>query len=211
MTTRGRFITLEGGEGAGKTTQCQRLATFLGQKGLDCIITREPGGTDAAEALRNVILHHPEYTLGETSELLLFLAARRHHTATKIKPALDDGYWVICDRYQDSTTAYQGYGDGLGYMLPERLYRQVMGAFQPDLTLILDLDVREGLRRARAVTGGTTDRFEDAHMTFHQRLHSGFHDIAARYAQRCQLIPANGTEEEVYERLSQAVEERFFA
>jgi dTMP kinase len=168
---RGRFISFEGGEGAGKSTQIRLLVDALAARGLDVIATREPGRWDGV------------------TEALLHFAARRDHLARTVWPALDAGRWVVTDRFADSTMAYQGYGHGLGREPIERLYAVAVGDFAPDLTLILDIPVEAGLDRTQGRTGGE-DRYERMDREFHRRLRDGFLDIAAREPGRCVVIDA---------------------
>lgn len=209
--TAGRFITLEGGEGAGKSTQQRRLAAWLRDRGLEVSETREPGGSPGAEEIRALLVSGATGRWDAMTEALLHFAARRDHLTTTVKPALQRGAWVVCDRFADSTMAYQGYGHGLGRALVAALYDLVVGDFRPDLTLVLDLPVGEGLARATARNGaGANDenRYEQMDMAFHERLRDGFHDIVAREPKRCVLIDASGDEAEVAARIQAAVRER---
>jgi dTMP kinase len=206
--SQGRFITLEGGEGAGKSTQAALLGQALRQAGLEVLDTREPGGAPGAEAIRSLLLQAAEGGWEPMSELLLFLAARREHVTRSIRPALERGVWVVCDRFADSTMAYQGYAQGLGRDTVEIGQRLALGGFVPDLTLILDLPVEEGLARAEKRAGGET-RYERMDKSFHQRLREGFLDIAQREPERCRVIDAAGPVEAVQRALRRAVAERF--
>lgn len=209
---RGHFITLEGGEGAGKSTQQKRLAAWLAENGVSVIQTREPGGSPGAEEIRQLLVTGEAGRWDALTETLLHFAARRDHVVRTIEPALARSDWVVCDRFADSTMAYQGYGHGLGRATVEALYRQVLADLAPDLTLILDLSVEEGLARAksRAVEASAAeDRYESMDIAFHERLRDGFHDIARQEPDRCKLIDASGDADEVAERVRQAVVERF--
>ena len=210
---RGRFITLEGGEGAGKSTQQRRLAAWLRRGGLEVTETREPGGSPGAEEIRALLVTGAAGRWDAMSEALLHFAARRDHLRQTIEPALQRGSWVVCDRFADSTMAYQGYGHGLGRPAIEALYDMVVGTLRPDLTLVLDLPVAEGLARARGRNGagqaGCEDRYEQMDLAFHERLRRGFHDIAAREPGRCLLIDAAGDEDAVAARIAAAVGARF--
>ena len=186
--TRGRFITLEGGEGAGKTTQRAMLAERLRALGLTVVETREPGGTPEAEALRALLID-PATAWDERAELLLLYAARIQHVTNRIRPALARGEWVICDRFADSSMAYQGYGLGLGPKLVRQIHDFALGAFKPDLTLILDLPVADGFARA-AARGAAADRYESLDRDFHERLRQGFLAIAKGSPKRCRVIDA---------------------
>ncbi len=194
--TRGLFITLEGGEGCGKSTQVKRLGALLESEGYDVVLTREPGGSPGAEAIRALLVTGDPDRWDAMTEALLFFAARRDHVERTIRPAIVAGKVVISDRFADSNMAYQGYGHDLGRDTIEHLYALTLGEFKPDLTLILDLPVEEGLKRATA-RGGNEQRFEDMDVAFHHRLRDGFLDIAKRDPQRCRLIDASGTETEV--------------
>jgi dTMP kinase len=212
VSGRGRFITLEGGEGAGKSTQQRRLAAWLRQGGIDVVETREPGGSPGAEEIRSLLVTGTTGRWDPVTEALLHFAARRDHLAKVIEPALRRGSWVVCDRFADSTMAYQGYGHGLGRAVVESLYALVVGDAGPDLTLVLDLPVAEGLARAgargqsdKAGDGAGEDRYEKMDLEFHQRLRDGFHDIVAREPQRCLLIDASGDEDAVAARIRDAV------
>ena len=204
---RGLFITLEGGEGCGKSTQAKRLGVFLDSLGHEVVLTREPGGSDGAEAIRVLLVTGDPDRWDGVTEALLFFAARRDHVERTIKPALDDGKTVICDRFADTTMAYQGYGHDLGRDFVEQLYTLTLGDFKPDLTLILDLPVEEGLKRA-ASRGGAEQRFEGMDVTFHHRLRDGFLDIAEREPDRCHIIDAAGPEEDVAERIANSVQKK---
>lgn len=186
MKPGGRFITLEGGEGCGKSTQARQLAEALALTGREVVLTREPGGAPAAERLRALLLS------GETrfiplAETLLHVAARAEHVAHTIAPALSRGAWVVCDRYQDSTMAYQGWGQGADRAAIAQL-AAIIGLV-PDLTLVLDLDPAEGARR-RAGRGGPADRYEREDLAFQERVAAGFRAIAAADPARCVLIDA---------------------
>lgn len=206
-SARGRLITVEGGEGAGKSTQVGRLVTALDATGIAARRTREPGGSPGAEAIRRLLLEGDTERWDTLGEALLLYAARRDHVARTIEPALAQGSWVVCDRFADSTLAYQGYGRGLPLDDLRALHRLVLDDFAPDLTLILDLPVEEGLRRA-ARRPGAADRFERLDREFHERLHRGFRDIAAAEPERCVLIDGSGDVEGVHRAIVAAVGER---
>ncbi|MBP2227269.1 dTMP kinase [Azospirillum agricola] len=205
--TKGRFITLEGGEGAGKSTQLRRLAEALAARGIDALTTREPGGSSGAEEIRALLVSGETGRWGAVTEALLHTAARRDHLERTVWPALESGRWVLCDRFFDSTMAYQGYGLGLGRDLIEGLQRTALGAFRPDLTLILDIAVETGLRRAASRHGGE-DRYERMDVGFHQRLRDGFLDIARREPERCAVIDADADLDTVQARIWTAVTSR---
>ena len=190
--TGGRFITFEGGEGAGKTTQLSRLCKVLHERGIEVVGTREPGGSPGAEAIRELLVRGHTGRWDAITETLLHFAARRDHYIQTIAPALARGGWVVCDRFADSTMAYQAYGLGVEKSLVAGLYEQVLGDFVPDLTIILDLPVDAGL--ARAAARGGTDRYERMDRDFHQRLRDGFLAIARAEPERCAVIDASRDE-----------------
>ncbi|MBE6449126.1 MAG: dTMP kinase [Alphaproteobacteria bacterium] len=203
------FITLEGGDGCGKTTQKQLLLDYLKNKQIDFICTREPGGSEAAEEIRKVILSGSKDKWDSVSETLLFFAARRSHLVETIWPAIRAGKWVISDRFADSTMAYQGYGraDGLLNRTDiEFLYNLVAKDFKPDLTIILDMDPQIALERVNK--RGNMDRMEGMDLSFHQNLRSAFLDIAQKEPSRCVVINANQTPEKVHADIVFAIEER---
>jgi dTMP kinase len=207
---RGLFITLEGGEGAGKTTVAAAIAKQIAATSRQVVLTREPGGSPRAEALRNIILSGFAQQFGATGEALLFSAARIDHLDTLIRPALARGACVICDRFADSTRAYQGL---LGHVDPgliAALEHVVIGATRPDLTFILDLPAELGLARAtaRRCTGATADRFEREGEAFHQKLRQAFLDIAAKNPNRCIVVNAAGPIETVEAEIWEAIRER---
>jgi dTMP kinase len=206
--TRGRFITLDGGEGAGKSTQAARLVALLRARGRRVVATREPGGTPGAEEIRALLVTGEAGRWDAWSEALLVYAARRDHVARVIEPALAQGDWVLCDRFLDSTLAYQGHARGLGAGAIEALHALVLGRLRPDLTLIFDLDPAIGLRRAAERRGGE-GRFEAQDLAFHQRLRAGFQAIAAAEPERCRSIDAGQPLEAVARAVEQAVLTRF--
>ena len=208
MPARGRFITIEGGEGAGKSTQLALLAAALERAGIAVQRTREPGGSAGAEAIRRLLLDGSDERWDAVAEALLLYAARRDHVERLIAPALQRGFWVLCDRFADSTLAYQGYGRGFPLSDLAALHRLTLGDFAPDLTLILDLPATEGLARA-VRRANSPDRFERLDSAFHQRLRDGFRRIAAAEPQRCVLIDAAGDEASVHRAMLAAVGERY--
>ena len=205
--TRGRFITLEGGEGVGKSTQAARLTEALQGRGHTVVRTREPGGSPGAEALRGILVSGEAERWSPLSEALLMFAARSDHLERTIRPALERGDWVVCDRFADSSRAYQGAGGGAPAEFIEQLDAAVVGADQPDLTLVFDLPVEVGLERAFG-RGLFETRFESKGVAFHERLRQGFLDIAHRHPERCVVIDADGDPDQVFERALQAVEAR---
>lgn len=208
---RGKFISFEGGEGSGKSTQIKRLAERLDGAKLRAIVTREPGGSPGAEIIRHVVLSGMGKLLGPEAETLLFAAARDDHVHTLIQPALSQGIWVLCDRFSDSTRAYQG---RLGQVPPgvlNAMQRVTIGDLKPDLTVILDIPVEVGLQRAAARRGsGAPDRFEAEDIKFHQDLRDAYKQIAAEDPQRCALIDANADADTVAARVWTALRDRLF-
>jgi dTMP kinase len=204
----GRFITLEGGEGTGKSTQIRRLTAALEARGIKVLATREPGGSPGAEQIRDLLVNGEPGRWDAITETLLAYAARADHVARTIGPALLDDRWVISDRFNDSTFAYQGAGRGLARETIRRIDSAVLDDFKPDLTLILDLDVTVGLGRALARSGNET-RFEKFGADFHERLRQSFLEIAKRSPERCRVIDASGSEDEVAAAILRAVTKRF--
>ncbi len=203
----GRFITFEGGEGAGKTTHVRLLADALRAAGQDVVETREPGGSPGAEEIRELLIHGEAGRWDAMTEALLHFAARRDHVSRVIRPALASGQWVLSDRFADSTMAYQGYGHGLGREVIERLYDLTVGDLRPDLTVILDLPVEEGLRRAAARKDGGS-RYERMGRAFHERLRAGFLAIAEREPGRCLVVDASVAVADVEAAIKAAVAAR---
>ena len=187
---RGRFITLEGGEGAGKSTQVKLLGIWLRESGVDVVQTREPGGAPGAERIRELLVKGNADRWTPLAETLLHYAARADHLDRTIRPALAAGRWVVCDRFADSTTAYQGYGHGVPFDVIDSLFTAVVGNTAPDLTLILDLPVEQGLKRA-AARSGHENRYEQMAIEFHNRLRDGFLAIARHDPRRCAVIDAS--------------------
>jgi len=200
-------VTIEGGEGAGKSTQAALLVGALGRAGIAALATREPGGSPGAEAIRRLLLEGEAERWDPLGEALLFAAARRDHVVRTILPALAAGTWVVCDRFADSTLAYQGDGKGLDRAVLAELQRLTLGGLAPDLTVILDLPVEEGLRRA-AARSGAADRFERLGRAFHRRLRDGFRRIAAAEPQRCVVVDAAADPETVHRAILAAVAAR---
>ena len=208
MKSPARFITLEGGEGAGKSTQVKKLVAALKRRGVDCVATREPGGSPGAEQIRNLIVHGEEGRWDTLTETLLIFAARADHVARTIKPALATKKWVICDRFSDSTLAYQGVGRRLPHESIRKLDTIVLHGFRPDLTLILDLPVKAGLARTKRRGKGAT-RFENFDVAFHERLRRAFLTIAKRDSSRCVVIDASPDADAVAAAIWKAVAKRF--
>jgi dTMP kinase len=194
-----RFITLEGGEGVGKSTQLKALQAALAQRGVDCVVTREPGGSEGAEAIRTLLLWGDEARWSAESEALLFATARADHVEKTIRPALSQGKWVLSDRFLDSSLAYQGGAGGLGIERVRDLYRFACGDFLPERTLVLILD--EGAERARARDTDGADRIGGRSVEYHHKVETAFRIIAAEEPERVRLIDASGTPEQVTQRL----------
>ena len=194
--TRGLFITFEGGEGAGKSTQCKRLKTALENDGYDVVLTREPGGVPEAEKIRDLLVQRDGGNWTPMAECLLFFAARQMHVETLIKPALTTGKIVICDRFTDSTVAYQGYGHGFDIATIRNIEKTTLGNFVPDMTFLLDLPVADGLKRSlkqKDIAQGrenTEDRFEKLDTSFHEKLRQGFLTIARENPNRVHVVDA---------------------
>ena len=202
--TKGWFITLEGGEGCGKSTQVRALGDFLTERGQDVIVTREPGGSDGAEAIRKLLVEGETDRWDGLTETLLHTAARRNHVINTIRPALESNKTVICDRFYDSTMAYQGYGHGVDKEIIASIHRAAIGDFSPDLTLILDVPVDVGLERV-ANRGGTELRYEQMEKEFHERMRSGFLEIAKSDPKRCKVINGSRDAEAVQRDIMEEV------
>jgi dTMP kinase len=206
---RGKFITLEGGEGAGKSTQTQRLAEHLESVGLRVLRTREPGGSPGAEIIRHVLLSGAAKPLGAETEAVLFAAAREDHVKCAIEPALAAGKWVVCDRFADSTRVYQGALGKVDARFIKGLERVSMGDLAPDITLILDLPIDEGLKRvASRRGGGKPDRFEAEDPDFHQKLRSAYLALARQEPERCVVIDANRSVKKIAKEIWSIVESK---
>ena len=203
----GHFISFEGGEGAGKSTQVRLLAEALKAAGREVVATREPGGAPGAEAVRALLVEGEPDRWEPLTETLLHVAARHEHVRRTIGPALARDAWVISDRFADSTMAYQAYGLGVARTIVAELNRLAVGTVRPDLTLVLDIPVEKGLARASQRQGNET-RYERMDRAFHVRLRAGFLDIAAREPDRCAVVPAGGEVEDVHTAIKQIVSRR---
>jgi dTMP kinase len=212
MMPAARFITFEGGEGAGKSTQIRRLASWLTERGIKLHLTREPGGSKGAELIRGLLLKGDVDLWLPISEALLLAAARADHIERTIKPALARGEWVLCDRFYDSSIAYQGAGGGLGTERVREIQKIAFGNMQPDLTVILDLPVEKGLGRALAREGAKSDmedRFERMDKSFHETLRQAFLAIAAEEPSRCQVVDADHDIETIQTDIRRLIADRF--
>jgi dTMP kinase len=206
---RGRFITFEGGEGAGKSTHAALLAQKLRTLGVGVVLTREPGGSSGAEVIRHVLLSGAAKPLGPEAEAMLFAAARDDHIRHTILPALTRGRWVICDRFTDSTRIYQGELGGVDTKLLRALERVTVGDLKPDLTFVLDLPVEVGMSRAEKRRGDVaSDRFEGESKDYHEQLRDAFRMLAMSDPNRCVLIDASGTRSDVAEQIWNVVNKR---
>jgi len=210
---RGKFITLEGGEGVGKSTQSKRLAEFLEDRGITVMLTREPGGSDGGEQIRRLLVSGAPGRWTPLTEAFLYAAARADHVAHLIEPALAEGRWVISDRFTDSTLAYQGFGHGLPLDAVAQLNALAAGELKPDLTFILDVPVGDGLARARARPddrdeAAREDRYERMDEIFHQRVAEGYLTIARSEPERCVVVDTTGPVDQVARVISATVGER---
>lgn len=204
------FITFEGGEGAGKSTQARLLAAFLEKQGASCLLTREPGGSPGAEEIRNLVVKGTVGRWDVMTEALLMFAARRDHLVNTVWPALKEGKTVICDRFADSTMAYQGFGyadKGLGQAAVEQLYQIVVGSFKPDLTIILDMPVESGIERALK-RDANANRYEKMGLDFHRNLRRAFLEIEKKEPGRCVVIDAIGSIDEIHAKIVSVVQKR---
>ncbi len=207
MSQTGLFITFEGVEGAGKSSQIRRLAASLEKEGVAVLVTREPGGTPISERIRELLLERKHHKMVSTTELLLYAAARSQHVAERIAPALAEGQTVISDRFGDATTAYQGHGRGLDLELIHRLNRVATGGLVPDLTIVLDVPVKVGLGRARR-RRRSMDRLEIETLEFHQRVRDGYHAIAKQEPDRVAVINSRRNPKRVHYEIRELVNQR---
>ncbi len=207
-TQIGKFISFEGGEGTGKSTQVKLLERFLNDSGVKSISTREPGGTSAAEEIRNLLVNGETGKLDPFSETLLHFASRRSHFVEKIRPALENGTWVVCDRFIDSSMAYQGIAMGVGKDTIHTLTKLFVEGFSPDLTFVMDLPVREGLGRTETRLDGR-NRYEDMMLPFHERVRKGFLKIASEETNRCVVIDSRQKIETINQQIIHIVKQKF--
>ena len=207
MTMRGKLIVFEGVEGSGKTTQLQRIQDWLKRQSYSVITTREPGGTDLGQRLRQILLEtSSSEQITDEAELLLYAADRAQHVQTCLKPHLEQGTLILCDRFTDSTIAYQGYGRGLDLNLIHQLNQIAIGGLQSDLTLWFDIDVVTGLERTKK--RGASDRMEQADLAFHQRVQQGFTQLAQDHPQRIVRIDASNSIEQVTQQVQKVLSQK---
>ena len=204
----GLFVSFEGIEGCGKTTQISELSTALTRRNVAHTVTREPGGTDVGDGIRRILLNSETIHLTPAAELLLFYASRSQNIEEKIRPALERGDVVICDRFFDASLAYQGYGRGLPLELIDSLTDLVCAENRPELTILLDIEPETGLARARKRNSGQVEdegRFEAEELDFYQRVRNGYLELAARDPERIKVVPANGTVDEVHSEIGRVL------
>lgn len=210
MSKRGIFITFEGSEGCGKTTQIEFVRNFLEGKGYACILSREPGGTEISEKIRELLLNAKEgEKMSPKTEMLLFAAARAQHVDELIRPSLEQGKCVICDRFIDSTSAYQGAARKLGAEVSDIANEIAIGECIPDITFLLDMDVEEGLKRARKRDSGKVDRMGAQKIEFYKEVRKRYLELAQKYPSRIVVIDASKSIEEVSEQIKIALERKF--
>ncbi len=207
---RGYFITLEGPDGCGKTCQIPALADYLRNRGWDILTTREPGGTEISEQIRNVIMSMSNKGMHPRTEILLFQSSRAQLVEQVIRPALEAGKIVICDRYADSTMAYQGYGHQTDLVFLRQLLDFATGSLKPDLTILLDLDVEVGLRR-RLKGGGEWNRLDDYDLPFHKRVRNGYHELVKQDPTRWVTVNADQSKDQIQNTLREIIEKRLQA
>lgn len=208
QTGRGKFITMEGGEGSGKSTQISLLVDAFEQADLCAIQTREPGGTDGAEAIRDLLVQGDAARWDPIAETLLFYAARRQHLAKVVWPEMALGTYVVCDRFADSTRVYQGAGKGLGDEYVMELHRLTIGTFQPDLTIWLDIHPQQGLERTQKRGNEAESRFENTKGGFHERVHAGFAELTKKESARMVRIDATQSIDEIHHLIIDEVNKR---
>ncbi|NNC36255.1 MAG: dTMP kinase [Hyphomonadaceae bacterium] len=205
---RGKFITFEGGEGAGKTTQAERIVEALGEAGIEAILTREPGGTFGAEAIRDLVLAGTHERWSGMTELLLMYAARLDHVEKLIKPSLERGVWVICDRFSDSSMAYQGHARGLGADRVAAVHAAVMDGFAPDMTILFDIDPILSQKRVQT-RGEDLSRFDTEELEFHKKLRTAFLQIADENADRFHTVDAASSRDAITMQIQHAMMQKF--
>lgn len=207
-TGTGRFITLEGGEGSGKSTQARLIRDWLATEGHPVMLTSEPGGTEIGQALRQVLMANQNTDMVPETELLLYIADRAQHVRARILPALTDGHIVISDRYHDSSVAYQHYARGVPMATLDFLFQELAGGLVPDLTIVMDLPIpaaMERIQRRSLSDPDSVSRFEEEARTFHERVREGFHRIAATDPDRVKLVDGNRDQQEVFASIQQLI------
>jgi dTMP kinase len=202
----GKLITFEGIDGCGKSTQLTRLAAYLAERGIACVATRQPGGTELGRKIRDALLGGADGSVDPLAELLLYEADRAHHVRTLVIPALEAGRIVLSDRFYDATTVYQGAARGFDLALVQELNRLAAAGVVPDCTLLYDLDVEQGLRRTRERDSAAPDRLDREPLDFHRRVRAAYLDLAAREPERFRLIPADGSVDATFELTVEAVQ-----
>lgn len=203
---KGKFITVEGGEGSGKTTVIQRLKEYLSDKSLDFIVTREPGGIEIAEQIRNVILDTRNTSMDARTEALLYAASRRQHMAERVIPALNEGKIVICDRFIDSSLVYQGHARGIGMDKVMAINEFAIEGYMPDVTLYLDIDPESGLKRIHKNEDREVNRLDLEAMDFHYKVREGYMKLMEQFPERIRKIDASGNCDEVFEAVRTAID-----
>ncbi len=206
---RGIFITFEGIEGSGKSTQIRELRDFLQASGHTVISTREPGGTPLADRIRDLLLSHHSEKVSEKSEIFLYLASRSQHIASVVKPALYQGITVLCDRFFDATLAYQGYGRGLDIDFLHKLNRYATEGISPDLTILLDIPAETGIKRISQNPERTLDRLESENLSFHERVRRGYLQIASSEPERFMIVDGSSSQEKISHQIREEVTRRF--
>lgn len=209
MTGPGAFITLEGGEGSGKTTVIGKIGEYFNQLAIPYMMTREPGGIEIAEKIRGIILNPSHTAMDARTEALLYAASRRQHLAEKVEPALENGLTVICDRFVDSSLVYQGYARGLGMDEVWTINQFAIHDRMPDLTFYLDIEPETGLQRIAANQGREVNRLDLEGLSFHQKVREGYHIIASRYPERIVVIDASKEQSAVEQDIIRVLQERF--
>lgn len=202
---KGMFITFEGGEGTGKTSQIKKINEYLNDKGIDCILTREPGGINISEQIREVILNTKNTDMDYKTEALLYAAARRQHMVERVIPAINEGKVVLCDRFLDSSLVYQGYTRGLGIEEVLDLNQYVIEDYMPDLTIYLDIDPEKGLERISKNKGREVNRLDLEDIDFHNKVREGYKKLLSMYSDRIEEVDASASLEEVYKEIKNII------
>ncbi|WP_342427619.1 dTMP kinase [Paenibacillus sp. FSL L8-0158] len=209
MNRKGIFITLEGGDGSGKTTMIQRLAKFMEEEGYPVITTREPGGIEISEKIRSIILDPAHTSMDARTEALLYAAARRQHLVEKVKPAIEQGAIVLCDRFVDSSLVYQGFARGIGIEEVASINRFAVDDWEPDATFYLDIEPELGLARINASRGAEMDRLDMESISFHHKVREAYLDLARKFPERITIVDASPAPEQVEQVLKDLLKKRF--